>query len=336
YAIIIAVVLSIVGARLLRRFLDWRRDVVRVSYLDGPDVTQPTGASLLEISRAHGLPHASVCGGRGRCSTCRVRVLNANPALPAPTADEARVLNRLVGADTDVRLACQLRPTGKIRVARLLPPEANIVETLSDSGREVGQERVVTVLFADLRDFTSTAEKRLPFDVVYLINQFSNAMGETIESHGGYFDKFLGDGLMAIFGVRDEPDQGARKALAACREMGVALEKLNARLETDLDRPLRMGLGLHSGPAVLGDMGYGPSRRLTAIGDTVNIASRLEAATKNEGCTMCVSDATIRLAKATLPEHLARTVAVRGRVGSLAIYAVSDLSDVAKPELETT
>lgn len=177
-------------------------------------------------------------------------------------------------------------------------------------------------MFADLRDFTKTSEARLPFDVVYLINQFSQVMGQTVERHGGRIDKFLGDGFMALFGLEVDPQRSAAQALAAAGEMLLELEKLNDQLSGDLDTPLRMGIGIHSGPVVLGDMGYGDARRLTAIGDTVNTASRLEAATKENRCTMCISAHTVELAGLHPDIGLSKRVSVRGRTAKVVIFAV--------------
>ena len=324
---VIVVIGSVIVARLLKSLLSRRQGFVTINYQDGPTVTHPKGLSLLEISQVSGIPHASVCGGRGRCSTCRVQIIRGEEDIDAPSAMETRVLER-VGAGGDVRLACQWVARKNLDVALLLPPDAGVSANGRPEQWSTGQERVVTVLFADLRDFTKTSESRLPFDVVYLINQFSKEMGQAVEANSGRIDKFLGDGLMAIFGISSTPEDGARQATAAAAAMRGRLSALNERLRGDLDEPLRMGIGIHSGAVVLGSMGYGASRGLTAIGDTVNTASRLEAATKSLECVICVSGATADLADIDLPESTRSKVEVRGKRNTLDVYALSD-DDVA-------
>ncbi len=223
------------------------------------------GMSVLEASRAAGIPHASVCGGRGRCSTCRVRIGEGAEHLPPPAPDEARVLARIGGAAGKVRLACQLRPTRDLAVVPLLPASAGPrdVRVQVDPGQ--GMEREIAVLFADLRAFTRMAEGRLAYDVVFGLNQYFAAMGQAIEGAGGRVDKFIGDGIMALFGIDLEPEAACRRALAGARAMAAALDRLNRQLEHDLREPLRMGIGLHVGHVILGEMGFGRATALTAI-----------------------------------------------------------------------
>ena len=140
--------------------------------------------SVLEASRAAGIPHASVCGGRGRCSTCRVRVGAGAAQLPPPAADEARVLARIGDAGGGVRLACQLRPTHDLEVTPLMPAGAGPSDIRVQVNPGQGIEREIAVLFADLRAFTRMAEGRLPYDVVFVLNQYFRAMGQAIEEAG--------------------------------------------------------------------------------------------------------------------------------------------------------
>ncbi len=325
----VGLLIAIVGSRLVRQISSRKDTQVIINYLDGPKVTHPVGSSLLEISRIHNIPHASVCGGRGRCSTCRVRILSSDQALSPPDSEEQAVLDR-VRAPKDVRLACQLIPTGKIKVIRLLPAEATMTTLGEYSNQASGVEQVVTVLFADIRGFTQTSEAKLPFDVVYLVNQFSIAMGDAIEASGGKVDKFLGDGLMALFGIDSTPQEGCLAALKAAKQMRLALNELNAKLADDLDEPLRIGIGIHAGPVVLGEMGYGASRGLTAIGDTVNTASRLEASTKELGVSVCISENVANLAGYEFGKNTVQQLALRGKKLKLPIHAlkISDLDAI--------
>jgi adenylate cyclase len=312
------------AARPLRDLWARRAGVVELSYSDRQVISLPTGLTVLEMSRIGGVPHASVCGGRGRCSTCRVRVGGPDRALlPAASAEELKVLHR-VGAPENVRLACQLRPPpGRYRVTPLLPPQSGPVEAYRRQPQAHGGERYVAILFADIRGFTAISEGRLPYDVVFLLNRYFRATGHAIEAAGGRLDKFIGDGVMAIFGLDVDGERACRQALDAARRMSLALDDLNEALSGDLDAPLRIGIGLHSGPTIVGEMGYERATQLTAIGDTVNTASRLETLTKEFGVQLVVSEELLERAGTTLPEAPRHEVEIRGRQGRMAVRAVA-------------
>jgi adenylate cyclase len=320
FVLLLAVVAGARGARHL-----WSRYAgrVRLRYPDGTAVGIAPGMSVLEASRSAGIPHASVCGGRGRCSTCRVRVGDGADRLPPPAPDEARVLAR-IGADHGVRLACQLRPTHDLAVVPLLPASAGPRDVRVQVNPGQGIEGEVAVLFADLRAFTRMAEGRLPYDVVFVLNQYFKAMGHAIEEQGGRVDKFIGDGIMALFGVDREPATACREALAATRAMALALERLNEHLAHDLREPLRIGIGLHAGPVILGEMGYGRVTSLTAVGDTVNVAARLEALTKEFDVQLVVSARLAERAGVDLSAAELREIEIRGRRRPLRVRLVSD------------
>ena len=317
------------AARPVRDFWERRAGAVHLVYSDGKRLDMATGLSVLEMSRIAGIPHASVCGGRGRCSTCRVRVGGADRAkLPPPSPDEQKVLAR-VGAPENVRLACQLRPLpGRYRITPLLPPSSGPVEAYRRQPQAHGGERYVAILFADIRGFTSISEGRLPYDVVFLLNRYFRATGQAVQSAGGRLDKFIGDGVMAIFGLDREPEIACRQALDGARRMSLALEELNEALAGDLDQPLRIGIGLHAGPAIVGEMGFERVSSLTAIGDTVNTASRLEALTKDFKAELVVSQELLDRAGTDLPDAPSHEVDIRGRQGKLAVRAVLRARDI--------
>jgi adenylate cyclase len=317
------------GARPLRDLWERRAGVVHLDYGEQGEVDEPAGLSILEISRIAGIPHASVCGGRGRCSTCRVRIGGADrPRLPPPSAEEQKVLAR-VGAPANVRLACQLRPPpGRYRVTPLLPATAGPVEAYRRQPQAHGGERYVAILFADIRGFTSISEGKLPYDVVFLLNRYFRATGHAIEAAGGRVDKFIGDGVMAIFGLDSEPPLACRQALDAARRMAQALDDLNEALSGDLDQPLRIGIGLHSGPTIVGEMGYERATQLTAIGDTVNIASRLETLTKEFTVELVVSQELIDRAGLDLAAYEHHDVEIRGRQERLAVRAIKQAREL--------
>jgi adenylate cyclase len=316
-------------ARVVRRIWQARHGLIRIAYPDGRFINVVRGTSVLEASRILGVPHAAICGGKGRCSTCRVRVRGASGALPPPSGLESAVLKR-IGAAVNVRLACQLRPTGDIEAAPLLPPFVHAREGFRRAGYRLGAEKEIAILFADLRDFTRLAESKLPYDVVFVLNRYFGAMGKTIEEAGGRVDKFIGDGIMALFGLESGAAAGARQALAAAQTMSVRLEELNRTLEHEIDAPLQIGIGLHLGPVIVGEMGYGPATQLTAVGDAVNTASRLESLCKELGVELVVSEETVAKARADLTAFPPHEVAIRGRRQPLVVRAVARACDLGE------
>jgi adenylate cyclase len=306
-----------------------RRRSVRIAYPDGRVVSVPLGFSILEASRAAGIPHASVCGGRGRCSTCRVHVSRGLPDLPSPRDAEQRVLAR-VKAAPDVRLACQTRPLRDVDVLPLLAPSVAATDAASADVRQ-GHESEIAVLFADLRGFTRMAEHKLPYDVVFVLNRYFEAVGTAITGAGGVTNQFTGDGVMALFGITAGPAAGARQALAAARAMVERVAALSAELAADLPAPLRIGIGVHAGPAVVGQMGWGPSFYLTAVGDTVHVAARLEQATKDYDAELVVSEDVARHAGVDLTRFPRHDLAVRNRAGRIGIRVVARVAALDLP-----
>ena len=319
YLVALVVVVVARGGRALWQ----RRHSVRIGYPGGRSVTVPRGFTVLEASRAAGIPHASVCGGRGRCSTCRVHVVRGLEGLPPPREAEQRVLAR-VAAARDVRLACQTRPLRDLEVAPLLAPSVAARATLTADVRQ-GRESEIAVLFADLRGFTRMAEHKLPYDVVFLLNRYFEAVGAAITAAGGVTNQFTGDGVMALSGIDDGAAVGSRQALVAARAMVEAVGALSRELASDLPAPLRIGIGVHAGPAVVGQMGWGQSFYLTAVGDTVHVAARLEQATKDYDAELVVSEDVARHAGVDLSGFPRHDLAVRNRAGRVDIRVVASV-----------
>jgi adenylate cyclase len=320
---------GVTAARGTRRLLERRRSV-RITYPTGRVVTAPRGFTILDASRFAGIPHASVCGGRGRCSTCRVRIREGRHDLPAPSDGERRVLAR-VGAAPDVRLACQTQPVRDVTVEPLLAPSVTPAEAFATDVRQ-GREQELAVLFADLRGFTRLAEHKLPYDVVFVLNRYFEAMGTAITGAGGVTNQFTGDGVMALFGIESGPATGSRQALTAARAMVDGVEALSAQLATDLGSPLRIGIGIHTGPAVVGRMGWGESFYLTAVGDTVHVAARLEQATKDYDAQLVVSVDVARHAALDLSRFPAHDLTVRNRAGQIAVRVIDRVAKLPDQE----
>jgi len=237
------------------------------------------------------------------------------------------VLKR-VGAAPNVRLACQLRPTADLTIIPLLPPTIQSAENVLRPSSAQASEQEVAILFADIRGYTKFSEHRLPYDVVFVMNEYFRAMGEAVEASGGHLDKFMGDGVMGLFGVGTDPARGCRQAIDGAVAMAQALDDLNRALAQDLAEPLRIGIGIHSGPVIVGEMGYGRARTLTAIGDAVNTASRLESASKEYHAQLMISDDVARRAGVDLSRFDSHSIEVRGRTTALPIWVIPSALDL--------
>lgn len=327
FVLLSALLIGTLVARIVRLRRQRKRGVLRVAYPAGRVVEAPPGSSVLEASLLNNVPHAHVCGGRGRCSTCRVRINGDLNVLPEPADDERKVLRR-VKAAPDVRLACQLRPAADISVTPLLPPNASPRDGFSKAASTQGQEQEIAVLFADIRGFTTLSEQKLPYDIVFILNRYFRSMGEAIEGAGGRVDKFIGDGIMALFGVDESPEKGCAAAIEAARGMAERLVELNSLLEADLPAPLRIGIGIHVGPAIVGEMGYAQATSITAIGDTVNTASRLESMTKDYGAQLIISQRIAELGGITNPDWQSEDTEVRGRREPMQVYIINDAREL--------
>ncbi|RVJ42009.1 adenylate/guanylate cyclase domain-containing protein [Sinorhizobium medicae] len=318
---------ALIGATLALRAMP-ARGRSRIRYPDGRVAAVSLGFSVLEASRAAGIPHVSVCGGRGRCSTCRVRITQGLENQPAPEAAELATLTR-IGAPENIRLACQFRPVHNVSVVPILNTDSIGVKTQIARQNAGGRERRVAVLFCDLRDFTRIAEHRLPYDTVFLLNRYFEVVGEAVEGSGGVIDKFIGDGALAIFGLKTPLPEACRQALSAAARLSQGIRALNQTFEGELDQPLRLAIGLHAGPAIIGEMGYGQATSLTAVGDTINTASRLEGLAKEHDAELAVSAELVQRAGLAFEGHRRLEISLRGRQATLETWIVGDASQLS-------
>src|SRR6185312_16348433 len=321
YLGLIGLVLLGRGARALN---ERRRGMISLSYGNGRTVRVPKGLSVLEASLRNNVPHASVCGGRARCSTCRIRIIGDCSALPEPSQREAFVLGRVGTVDPSIRLACQLRPTTDLSFFQLFLPHTMSANSHASNPTRIGQERYLVSLFVDMRGSTQLAEKRLPFDTVFIVNRFLGAVSQAVIDSGGRPNQFVGDGMLALFGLSTSRQQACRQALRAAAMIAANVDELNKFLEHDLREPIRFGIGINGGEVIVGDIGYRDHMVFTALGDAVNVAARLQDMTKGLACEVVVSDevrATAGLAADALLQH---DVEIRGRNEPMIVRAIAD------------
>jgi len=309
------------GARLLN---EGRGGMINLSYGNGKTVCVPKGLSVLEASLRYNIPHASVCGGRARCSTCRIRVIGDCSSLPEPSKREAFVLNRVgAGADPSIRLACQLRPNTDISFFQIFLPQITAADLRTTSAARVGQERYLVSMFVDMRGSTKLAEQRLPFDTVFIVNRFLGAVSQAVIECGGQPNQFLGDGQLALFGLRTDPKTACGQALKAASMIAANIDELNQFLRQDLREPIRFGIGIHGGEVIIGDIGYQDHMVFTALGDAVNVASRLQDMTKSHGCEVILSEEVRKTASLPVDALPEQEVAIRGRAEPMIVRAVA-------------
>jgi adenylate cyclase len=333
--IALGLVALVISARVWRLVREQGSGTVRVTYPGGRHSRVPLGFSILDASRAARIPHASICGGRARCSTCRVRIISGSGRIPPPTADEQSVLDRN-GAGPLVRLACQLRPEGDIAVVPLLPPTLSAAQLRTREWPKPGEERFIVALVVDMRNSTQLAVTRLPFDAVFIIDRFTTAVGSAVAEAGGRANHFTGDGLMATFGLACGPTEACRQAINAIGLIGRNVAALNLILMAETADLIRFGIGVHGSTAVVGEIGYAESRVFTTLGDAANVATRLESLCKDFACEAVVSDDVCELCGydlSALPRHVTR---IRGREATLAVRVIATINEGGVPEIGST
>jgi adenylate cyclase len=168
-------------------------------------------------------------------------------------------------------------------------------------------------MFIDMRRSTSIAEKRLPFDTMFIINRFLAAVSSAIEDAGGKPNQFVGDGILALFGLEKSPAIACRQAINAVARIAAQVDQLNRDLASDLREPIGYGIGVNGGRVIIGDIGYREHIVFTALGDAVNVAARLQDIAKELGCEVVLAEEIFRTA-GLAPDALAtREVRIRGR-----------------------
>lgn len=318
------------AGRGLRTFRERRRGMVTISY-PNRQVRIPKGMSVLEASLRHKIPHASVCGGRARCSTCRIRVVSDRSKLPKPTGREAFVLESIgVSANPSIRLACQLRPQSDLSVIPILPASMNAELLRKGSRMNIGKERYIVSMFVDMRGSTKLAEARLPFDVVFLINRFLGACSQAALDAGGQPNQFVGDGVLALFGIEVDAKTACRQAIRAATKVATNVDLMNRQLASDLPEPIQYGIGIHGGEVIIGDIGFQDHTVFTALGDPVNVAARLQDMTKTLDCKAIISDEVFATAGVAAGSLASKEVTIRGREEPMIVRTIVDPTVLAR------
>jgi adenylate cyclase len=274
------------GARAVRNVLERsRKRLISISY-PRRTVRVPRGWSVLEASRSFHLPHASMCGGRARCSTCRVRVTAGEDFCPAAGTDEQATLDR-IGASPDMRLACQLRPSGDISVVPLVRTARPIYRPTAP---QRSAEREVVVMFCDFLNRDELARDELPQDLLYLLTLYGEAIGNAIRAADGTLSTIGLDGICALFGLEREPARAARRALQAAGAIERVISDLDNRLGREGNRKMNIAVSIHAGRAVVGEVGSTDPPAVMAVGAAVDVTNELRKAAAAHGKSFAISE----------------------------------------------
>ena len=268
-------------------------------------------APLLTQSSVHGVIYADRLDPFAAFNPDHLALISAVAAQTAVAVETIKAHERLAREEV-----------ARANYARFMP-EYVVKQLLEnpDSFRLGGATQTITVLFADIRGFTSFAEDEDPERVVSLLNQYFTAMSEVIFEHGGTLDKYIGDGLMALFGAPTATPNDAKNALKAAVAMQQRIITLNEELEANGYAAVAVGVGLHTGVATIGYIGSERRSEYTAIGDTVNLASRLESSTM--GGQIVISEATAHAAGDIFPLVKRAPLTVKNRVQPVDVFEVS-------------
>ena len=301
---------------------------------DNKNFEVESGESILQTAARNGIPHVNACGGEGKCTTCRLLILEGIENCSPETEKEIALKEKAHTTD-EFRLACQTTITGDVTVRRLVLNKEDIesVSERSVSGR-LGETKTIAILFSDIRGFTPFSEKLTPYDVVFILNRYFNRMVKAVESNHGTVDNYIGDGMVAIFGLHDEPDP-AQHAVRSALEMCAEMDDMKPYLKTMYGKDFDIGVGIHWGEAVVGDIGAGKSKRLTAIGDAMNFASRVESANKQFQSRVLISEETHDEIKDSLVIKDFMRTNLPGIEGRVTLYEVEDINFASQEELDT-
>jgi adenylate cyclase len=274
------------------------------------------GQSLLEASLSAGIPHFHVCGGNARCSTCRVLILAGKEQLSTPNEKEKALKDKMHFSD-EVRLACQTHVEGDgVRLTRIIRDESDInlyVTTAASFTEMIGTEKEVALCFIDIRDSTHFVATHLPFDVIHIMRKLLNCFYVIIEKNHGRIIDTLGDGLYAVFGLEKEIHESADAALKSGYEILENLEQLNRDYFTkNFDQRINLGISIHTGTVVAGEIRIGKKKQLLVMGYPVNVAARLQNATKELNNNFIISSEALEISGKLLSDYPTSTIYLRG------------------------
>ena len=296
-----------------------------ISQTDNKTIDVSIDSSVLEATLNSGIDHTHVCGGNARCSTCRVYIMDGLSNCRPRNEKERRLASRL-GLPPNIRLACQTKITGNVTIRRPVIDNLDIeiiLKQLGDApGTQLGQEKDLAILFTDIENYTQFAQAFPPYDVVHVLNRYYQAMNEIVEQHKGVISDVAGDGILSLFGVLYESKNSVLDAVNSVRDMNKALKKFNEYLKQMYDRSFWIRAGINFGKVIVGNFDTGLMKKISAIGDAVNLASRIETANKDFGTKLLLSQSAYEEIQDLVKSHKMYCTKLKGRAGEYVLYDV--------------
>jgi adenylate cyclase len=281
--------------------------------------------SLLEASLSAGIPMFHLCGGQARCSTCRILVLEGEEWLAPPNQKELE-LRETMTFPSNVRLACQTQVRGNsVKVTRIIRDDSDITlyvnGTDGECTRQIGTEKELILFFLDIRHFTPFVESHLAFDVIHIVRKLFTAFHTILDSNGGKIVETAGDSIYAIFGWEGALAENASAAVRTGFAILGILEELNASyFSTHFGQNIQVGIGIHAGLTIGGNIRLGRQDHLVVMGHAVNVAARLQSATRELNNSFLISEAVYQLLPTPLSHDRTFSMQLRGVLEPLCIY----------------
>ena len=288
------------------------------------------GDTVLDVSLNAGIPHTHACGGHAKCTTCRITVLENADHLQSPSVKESRVLKKF-GLKGQFRLACQARVIGNVKIKREVLDVLDM-KLFSPKSREIfksiqplGEERKAAILFADIQDYTPFTDHFAPYDIMHLLNRYFHLAGSVIKKYSGRIIDYYGDGFLAAFYL--DETKVSIQAVQSAFALFAMVDNLNNYLQNLFHQNISIRVGIHTGDVILGAIGIQGMDKLAVIGDTVNVASRIEQANKETKTNLLLSEATYTEVATKVSIGKTFQKKLKGKGGLYQLYEVKAMKD---------
>jgi adenylate cyclase len=295
------------------------------SQTDKKTIYASPDSTILEAMLKAKINHIYVCGGNARCTTCRVHIMDGLENC-RPRNEKEKELAEKIGFPRNIRLACQTKISGNITIMRPVVDDLDIEIILKQFGNapgtRLGTAKDLAILFTDIVNYTQFAETFPAYDVVHVLNRYYQTMNEIIVQHKGVISDVAGDGILALFGVIEDRENPVMDAINAVRAMNAALTKFNGYLDQMYDWSFGIRAGINFGKVIIGNFDTGMMHKISAIGDAVNLASRIETANKDFGTQLLISQRANEEIKGVIDTHGKHRARLKGKSGEYVLYEV--------------
>jgi len=295
------------------------------SRTDNKTICASPDSTILEATLKAKINHVHVCGGNARCTTCRVYIMDGLSNCRPRNEKEKHLVEKLEFPQ-NIRLACQTKIDGNITIRRPVVDDLDIeiiLKQIVDApGTKLGQEKDLAILFTDIENYTQFAEAFPAYDVVHVLNRYYQTMNEIIVKHKGVISDVAGDGILALFGAIENSISPVLDAINAVRAMNAALIQFNGYLNQMYNRSFGIRAGINYGKVIVGNFDTGMMSKISAIGDVVNMASRIETANKDFGTKLLISQSANKEIQGVVETNKVHRTRLKGKSGEYFLYEV--------------